>query len=295
MNRRSFIVKSIAAGLFGGSTIIGRPAFALNLEFEENVIVSGSTSAKMFTRGIKILGGIERYVKKGQRVVIKPNMSYDKKGGLGFTTDPQLVKEIINQCYEIGARSVSVFDHTYDSWTKCYKNSGIERIAKDANARVSPANNGNYYTEVWSDRPEVLKSVKIHNSLLEADVFINVAVLTTSSSNGFSASVKNLMGCIWDREFYMNNNLDKCLAEFLFYKKPDLNIVEGLIVEPGISVKPSLINNIQVISNNIIEADSIVAQLQDIDLNNIPYLKYAGRLGFGDSQINLNNIKRIIL
>ena len=93
------------------------------------VAVMGGEPVDMFRKAISEIGGMGRFVKAGQKVVVKPNIGWDKTPELAGNTNPDLVAEIIRQCFTAGAKEVVVFDHTCDDWRKCYKNSGIEDAA----------------------------------------------------------------------------------------------------------------------------------------------------------------------
>ena len=98
------------------------------------VAVMGGEPEVMFRRAISELGGMKQFIKPGQKVVVKPNIGWDKVPELAGNTNPKLITEIIKQCFAAGAKEVTVFDHTCDDWQKCYKNSGIEAAAKEAGA-----------------------------------------------------------------------------------------------------------------------------------------------------------------
>ena len=99
------------------------------------VAVMGGEPAEMFRKAIAEFGGMGKFVKAGQKVVVKPNIGWDKVPELAGNTNPKLVAEIVKQCFAAGAKEVTVFDHTCDDWQKCYKNSGIEAVAKAAGAK----------------------------------------------------------------------------------------------------------------------------------------------------------------
>ena len=96
------------------------------------VAVMGGEPEAMFRRAITEMGGMKQFIKPGQKVVVKPNIGWDKVPELAGNTNPKLVAEIVKQCLAAGAKEVTVFDHTCDDWQKCYKNSGIEEAAKAA-------------------------------------------------------------------------------------------------------------------------------------------------------------------
>ena len=124
-------------------------------------------------------GWHETVYKPRQKVVVKPNIGWDKVPELAGNTNPKLVAEIVKQCLAAGAKEVTVFDHTCDDWQKCYKNSGIEEAAKTAGAKVMPAHLESYYKPVSLPKGVRMKSAKVHELFLNSDVWINVPILKT--------------------------------------------------------------------------------------------------------------------
>ena len=295
MRRRNFLTTVIPAGI--ATTLLPKALTAFVPAFDDQgntVIIKNGSSAERFINGIGMRGGLTGLIRKGDKVVIKPAMAYDSEPGKGLTTNPQLVRELINRSYAAGAHQVSVFDHTWDSWTKCYKDSGIERIAKDARARVWPANDERYYSEVKSAKSEFLKSVKIHNALLDADVFINVSVIEMNNE-GVRASIFNLTGCIWDRDFITDGNYDTGLADLLYYLHPDLTVIDADTFSPQNDNDRKINFNKQIISDNPVFADSVVCRLLNISPDEVGYLKIAEHLGFGTTTVALSEIRQLNL
>lgn len=106
------------------------------------VAVMGGEPEAMFRRAITEIGGMKQFIKPGQKVVVKPNIGWDKVPELAGNTNPKLVAEIVKQCLAAGAKEVTVFDHTCDDWQKCYKNSGIEEAAKAAGCQGYAGSSG---------------------------------------------------------------------------------------------------------------------------------------------------------
>ena len=141
------------------------------------VAVMGGEPEVMLDKALEALGGIGNFVKKGQKIVIKPNIGWDRSPELAGNTNPKLVKALVKKCLEAGASKVTVFDHTCDNWQKCYETSGIAEAVKEAGGIIMPANDEKYFKEVSIPGGVNLKSAKIHEALIEADAWINVPVL----------------------------------------------------------------------------------------------------------------------
>jgi len=84
------------------------------------VAIKGGEPDTMFDKGIAAFGGMQNFVKKGQKVVIKPNIGWDAVPEKGADTNPKLIGRIIQHCFNAGAKEVFVFDHTCDNWNRCY-------------------------------------------------------------------------------------------------------------------------------------------------------------------------------
>ena len=183
------------------------------------VAVMGGEPEAMFRRAISELGGMKQFVKPGQKVVVKPNIGWDKVPELAGNTNPQLIAEIVKQCFAAGAKEVTVFDHTCDDWQKCYKNSGIEAAAKAAGAKVMPAHLESYYKPVNLPNGQKMKKAKIHEAILNCDVWINVPILKNHGGANLTISMKNHMGIVWDRGFSTRTTCNNVLPISVHWKR----------------------------------------------------------------------------
>jgi uncharacterized protein (DUF362 family) len=263
------------------------------------VAVKGATPDKLFDAGIAALGGMGRYVKPGQTVVVKPNIAWDAEPARAANTNPLLVGRIVEHCLEAGAKKVYVFDYTCDDWRRSYRNSGIEKAAREAGATVAPGDGERYFQAVSLDGRS-LKRVKEHELILESDVFINVPVLKHHGSAGLTISMKNLMGVIWDRGWWHRNGLHQCIADFAGYRRPDLNVVDAFNVlmrrgPRGVSTKDVVRMGSQLISADMVTADAAAARLFGEKPHEIPYIRMAAEQGAGRMDLENLAIKRISL
>lgn len=307
MDRREFFKKSLMAGLaasaamtigdfrkvFAGKVPPQRPPGPFDL-----VAVRDGEPVQMFDKAIESLGGMKNFVKKNQTVVVKPNIGWDTSPQRGANTNPALVKRIIEQCYNAGAKTVYVFDNTCDNWNKCYENSGIQKAVKDAGGKVVPGNSENNYQEVEVKNGKKLKKVKIHELILSSDVFINVPVLKSHGSTVITAAMKNNMGIVWDRGFWHRNDLNQCIADFAGYRKPDLNIIDAYRVitkhgPRGVSEEDVVLMKSLLLSKDIVAVDAAAAKLFGAEPVNVSYIKLAHEAGLGDMDLTKLSINRI--
>jgi len=304
MKRRDFLKSSVGAGMAAGA--------ALSLGGYEKLWSSGPPSAKydmvaimggnpdaMFDLGIQELGGMGTFVQKGQKVLIKPNIGWDVIPEHAANTNPLLVKRIIEHCFRAGAKEVYVFDHTCDNWVNCYRNSGIEKAAKSAGAKVVPGNSENYYQEIDIPGGIKLKSAKVHQLLLETDVFINVPILKDHNSTRMTACLKNNMGLVWDRGYWHSNDLNQCIADYaLFEKKPALNVIDcyNVMVKhgpQGVSKEDIVNMKSQILTTDWVAGDTAASKMLGVDIEKIEYISIANKMGLGSMNLDSLNIRRI--
>jgi len=254
----------------------------------------------MFDAAIGAMGGMKAFVRKGQKVVVKPNIGWDVTPDRGGNTNPLLVARIIRHCLEAGAKEVYVFDHTCDDWRRSYQNSGIESASKDAGAHVAPGHTESYYQQVDIRGGKTLTSAQVHELLLESDVFINVPVLKNHNSTQLTAGMKNLMGCVWDRGTWHRNDLHQCIADFAAARKPDLTVIDAYRVMKqngprGVSLDDVIQLKSLVLTTDIVAADTAAAKLFGANPDDIPYIGIAAAKKAGRKDLEHLNIKRIAL
>lgn len=307
MDRRDFLKKSVQAGViagigtaFGGLAEAAASPLLSKPSGYDLIALKGGEPDAMFDKGISSLGGMKAFVKKGQTVLVKPNIGWDVSPERGGNTNPLLVKTIIKRCYEAGAKQVYVFDHTCDDWKRCYSNSGIESAAKDAGAKVVSGDSEGYYHEMTAKGASKLTSAKIHELVLSSDVFINVPVLKNHGSTGLTIGMKNMMGVVWDRGFWHRSDLHKCIAEFNLYRKPDLNVIDAYYVMKrngprGVSKEDVIKMKSMLISKDIVAVDAASAKLFGTDPADVEYIKYAHDLKIGNMNLDKLSINRLIM
>lgn len=303
MERREFLKKSLAFGLGAGALLLPKglrggldQAFAEG-NWPDLVALSGPSSDAMFDKGIAALGGMGRFVKAGQTVVVKPNMSFDVPEELAANTSPALVGQVIRHCLDAGASRVYVQDHSIEHWERALRTSGIGEAIRAAGGIYLQSENVRYFRRV-DVAGTVLRSTQVHEAIPECDVLINVPVLKHHGGTRVSIALKNLMGCIWNRREYHSKGLSACIAEFLHVRKPDLNVVDAFRVitrngPRGGSPDDVVYMRAQVISPDIVAADAASAMMLGHRPSDIRHIEIASEIGFGEIDLARLNIERL--
>ena len=306
MQRRRFLTAlgvgawtgvGLALGGYGRRLDAGEPSAGT----PDLVAIRNGEPEALFDHGIEALGGMGRFVKKGQKVVVKPNIGWNVPPERAANTNPRLVRRIVEHCLQAGAKEVYVFDHTCDAWRDSYRASGIEQAVKDAGGKLAPGNSESYFQTVAIPGGHRLRRTQEHELVLGADVFINVPVLKSHGGARLSVAMKNLMGVVWDRGEWHSNDLHQCIADFATYRKPDLNVVDAWNVmlrhgPRGVSTADVVNMRSQLLSTDLVTADAAAARLFGLKQpEEVGYIRIAGEMGAGRMDLENLAIRRIVL
>ena len=246
MTRRKFL-KTAAAGIALG--LAGGPSFSYAKEEYDLAVITGEPAAAT-KKALEAVGGISRFVKKGQRVVLKPNMSFARTPEFSATTHPLVVATVAQACMEAGAQQVLVLDHTLQRAELCLERAGIRDACKNiSRVHVLALQERKFFGEMKIPQGKVLERVEVFREILDGHVLINIPVAKSHSATGVSLGLKGLMGVIWDREsFHSQYNINQAIADLATVVKPQLTILDATRAlasggpgGPGEVKKPNLI------------------------------------------------------
>jgi len=229
--------------------LVGSPSFSVAKEEYDLAVISGEPIAAT-RKALEALGGISRFVKKGQRVVLKPNMSFSRTPEFATTTHPLVVATVAQACIEAGAQQVLVLDHTLQRAELCLERTGIRDACKNIpGVHVLALQERKFFREIKIPQGKVLERVEVIKEVLDNSVLINIPIAKSHSATGVSIGMKGLMGLIWDREsFHSQYNINQAIADLATVIKPQLTILDATRVltsggpgGPGEVKKPNLI------------------------------------------------------
>jgi uncharacterized protein (DUF362 family) len=246
MTRRKFL-KTAATGMALG--LAGGPSLSFGKEEYDLAVISGEPAAAT-RKALEALGGISHFVKKGQRVVLKPNMSFSRTPEFATTTHPLVVVTVAQACMEAGASQVLVLDHTLHRAELCLERAGIRDACKNiSGVHVLTLQERKFFREIKVPQGKVLERVEVIKEVLDDSVLISIPVAKSHSATGVSMGMKGLMGLIWDREsFHSQYNINQAIADLGTVIKPQLTILDATRAlasggpgGPGEVKKPNLI------------------------------------------------------
>jgi uncharacterized protein (DUF362 family) len=305
--RRDFLKTSAKTGLL---LSIGYPltplsgkalASAETLTPVDLAAVTGDP-AKAVGRAIDLLGGMKQFVKKGQRVVIKPNMSFAKTPDEATNTSPKVVAAVARACMEAGAKNVLVVDHTLQKAELCLERSGIREACKPVKGtHVLALNDERFYQQVRVPRGKSIAQLKIMKEVMRCDVLINLPTAKSHSATGVSLGMKGLMGVIWDRgSFHSKADLNQAIADLSTVVKPALTIIDAsrALINGG----PSGPGKVEKLNTIIAGIDPVAVDTYGVSIArwydkkfeviNVKHIMAAHRMGLGNNNLDQLRIKK---
>lgn len=303
ITRKDFILGNAALLALTALTLSsGRNANKLfgQTTYPDLVAVRGDDPSKLVDASLSKLGGMGMFVKRGQTVLVKPNIGWDVPPELAANTNPLIVKRIVELCFQAGAKSVTVFDHTCDIATRSYQKSGIEDAVKSAGGTVVHATSQNSYRNVSIPKGIAIKNALVNTLYLDSDVVINVPVLKHHSGARLTMALKNLMGVVWDRGSYHRNGLQQAIADLPTLRKPTLNFLDAYRVMTrngprGTGASDVVLNKTLLCSTDIVAIDTAGALIVNRKAADIQHITLAEKHGLGTTNLESIRIERITL
>ncbi len=304
VTRRDFIKGSLGTALtlslpgFGFSHLVAQ-TLGEKERFPDLAVVTDGDPVSMTRTAIQLLGGMKRFVSKGDVVVVKPNMSWDRQPEQAANTNPQVVAEVVKMCLESGAKKVKVFDRTCNTASRCYQNSGIKKAASEAGAEVSYVVDAGF-SDTRFPEGEVLKRWPMYKPALEADLLINVPIAKNHGLTYLTMGIKNLMGIMGGDRGKIHWNIEDKLADLANFVQPRLTILDAyrILVKNGPqggSLKDVQLKKTIIAGTQIATVDAFGATLFGIKPEGLKYIVKSSKMGLGEMDLSKVNIKRVSL
>ena len=285
MDRRDFLKDMALGGLVAGlgprlMAQAPKPAGGPDLAF-----VQGDSPAKITKEAVAVLGGMTRFVAKGDVVMIKPNIGWDRTPEMAACTNPEVVKALVEMCLNAGAKKVVVMDNTTNQAQRCYMRSGIQAAAKEAGADVPYVNERRI--KKMAIKGEWLKDWDIIQDFVEADKLINVPIAKHHSLCRVTIGMKNWLGAIGDPRNQLHQRLDQAEVDLSAFFKPTLTVLDAyrILVRNGPQggrLSDTKLLKTVVAGVDYVAIDALGASFFDIPPAELPFLKLANQRGLGE-------------
>lgn len=304
-NRREFLKTGLittAAAMTAGPAVILNPDSIWAQTYPDVVVSHGSDPGAITRRAVEALGGMKRFVKPGNKVVIKPNMSFASGPASASNTHPGVVSEVAKMCVEAGASKVSILDNVLNHPQDCLNLSKIPQVCEVIqNTSVKVVTDKRLFREVKAPYGKLIKTMGVAAEVLDSDVLIAVPVGKTHSSSGVSLSMKGMMGLVFDRRPFHSKGLDQSIVDMVTVLKPKLVVIDGTrILSSGGPGGPGKVIplNLVIASTDMVAADAEMVALgtwygKKFEPSQVKHIKLAADSGLGRLDIDKLNVKDI--
>ncbi len=234
IHRREFLAGTLAAAACTSKAAEGGRGQAeqrapVAVGASEVVDVSGTDRKAMVKAALQALGGIGAFVKRGDKVVLKPNIAMANPSDWATTTHPDTIAAVARECLEVGAKEVLVIEHPLNKGESCLERIGV-RVALKAlpDVKIRMLEDKGDFREIPIPGGLSLKSTEVAKAVLEADVLINLPQAKDAGSAGVSFGLKNAMGVIWSRmKFHLWLDLHQAIADLGQVVRPHLTLLDA--------------------------------------------------------------------
>ncbi len=251
----------------------------------EMVVVQGDDPRALVRRALEDLGGIRRFIAPKDRVVLKPNIAWDRTPEQAANTNPDLVAEMVKQCWQAGAKQVIVTDVSCNDAERCFRRSGIAAAARSEGAEVilpDPAR----FREV-NLGGTVLQSWQVFEPFLDADKIINLPIAKHHGLTGATLGMKNWYGILGGQRNRLHQQIHESLVDLAAFMMPTLTLIDCYRVllrngPTGGNLEDVSTRKTLVAGTDPVALDAYVAKAYwNLDGDSLPYLKMAEERGLG--------------
>jgi uncharacterized protein (DUF362 family) len=250
----------------------------------EMAIVRGPDPAANVRRAVEAMGGMGRFVKRGERVVIKPNIGWNRLPEQAANTNPDVVAEVVKLVAAAGASKIWVTDVSVNTPEQCFARSGIEKAAKAAGAIVVrpdvPA-----FREV-DVAGKLLRTADILFPFVEADRVINVPVVKQHGLSGATMAMKNWYGMLGGQRVKLHQNIHLSIVDLASMVKPTLTIMDATRIllangPTGGSLADVKQMDTIAVSSDEVALDAFGASLLGLSPNSLGFIVEGMKAGLG--------------
>lgn len=306
MNRRDFMLRSAKAGLAvaaAGSigyffhdtagpgvpeekSVVALPDFSIPEAGKKIAIATGDDRVKAVNSALSALGGMESYIKKGDRVLIKVNASFATPPSLCATTNPDLLAEVVRLCFKAGAVSVAVTDNPINNPESCFMLSGVGEAVQGAGANlIMPTES--LFANISVPGSSLIRDWPVlFGAFQGATKLIGVAPVKDHHRSGASMSMKNWYGFVGGRRNIFHQDIHTFIKDLALMIKPTLVILDGTFTmisngPTGGSVSDLKQTNTLIVSTDQVAADAAGAVLLGKKPLDLPFIIKAEQAGAG--------------
>ncbi|MBU2547758.1 MAG: DUF362 domain-containing protein [Proteobacteria bacterium] len=281
-------------GLYGRNTLAA-PETRLEIKSDfripgapDQVVVARSNragrEAELVAKVLEPLGGMEKFITRGDVVAVKPNMSWDRPPELAANTSPEVLAAIVRLCYRAGAKKVHLVDNTINNAQRCYLNTGIEAVAKETGAGLLYPESKHFKDMDLGGRR--LGQWSVFMPVIQADKLINAPVAKSHGLTRLTLGMKNWIGAVGGRRGALHQDIHQSIVDLARFFQPTLVLVDAtrIMVRNGPSggrLSDVIGRNTVIAGIDQVAVDAAATALFDVYPDEVGYILLAEQQGLG--------------
>ena len=247
-------------------------------------LVRGQDVDRMVRAAVEKLGGIKRFIKPGDKVLIKPNVGWDRQPEQAANTNPEVVAAVVKLCREAQAEQILVTDGSINNPHRSFARSGIEKAAQDAGAEVRFATVRDF--TLTDMKGQILKIWPVSRFYHEADKIINIPLVKHHSLSRCTIAMKNWYGVLGGRRNRLHQSIDVSIADLASALRPTLTVVDATRVlmrngPTGGNLADVAVMNTVLAGTDEVALDSRALEFLKLRPDQVPFLGMGEKRGLG--------------
>jgi uncharacterized protein (DUF362 family) len=262
------------------------------------VVVTNGSPSQLVVKAMDALGGMSNFVSRGDVVVLKPNIGWDRVPQQAANTNPEVVSKMVELCFNAGAKKVIVTDVSCNDPRRCFQRSGIAAGAGAAGATVLLPEERKFRD--YRLNGELLSVWPIYTPIVEADKIINMPIVKHHNLCRATMGLKNWYGILGGRRNQLHQNIDVSVADLATFIRPTLTILDAYRILVSNGPQGGNLNDVRLVKTLVAGVDPVAidaygAMLLGVQAEQIPYLKIAQQRGLGRLDLDTMNVMKIDL
>ena len=262
------------------------PNFALPGVAPQVAVARGNHRVGNLNKAIQALGGMDRFVAPGDRVVLKVNAAFAAPPILGATTHPDLVFEMARMCFNAGAETVVVTDNPINDPASSFELTGIADAARRSGARIVLPRD-DYFASVSIDDGRLIRRWPVlYAPVSGATKLIGLATVKDHHRSGASLVMKNWYGLLGGRRNIFHQDIHTIIMELAMMVQPTLVVLDGTVSmmsngPTGGSLSDLKPTETMIVGTDQVAVDAFGAELLDRTVDSLPFIAMAESAGVG--------------
>ncbi|MCX7981392.1 MAG: DUF362 domain-containing protein [Syntrophales bacterium] len=298
VTRREFIQLTLSSSVAFtlGGLFQAMPMGADEGQRPDLVVARGPSPTRITRAAIDGLGGMKRFISRGDVVVVKPNIGWDRTPEYAANSNPQVVAAIVAMCYEAGAKKVKVFDHTVANPQRCYTQSGIAEAVTAVGGEVSYINEKKF-REVKLPGYGI-KSWPLYGEIFEVDKIINVPIAKTHGLTKLTLGIKNWMGVMGGWRGRIHQRIDGSLIDLALTIRPTLIVLDAVRILEANGPQGGDLSDVKTLNTVVVGTDQVAVDAYGATLfglagGDIGYIRLGHEVGLGTMDLKKLKIKHL--